>query len=144
MIGTGQGYFKLAGGFRSRQQDDSPRSLQSRDGESASAPSMPAASSAAALTPVAGAASASAALVDGTSNGSSVAVGDGSGDGGRSGAAADGVLVVAFGSAPGVPNWGGLLKRLAADLEQSLGLGFDVLYVVDGGRQWYSGMKNLF
>ncbi len=50
-------------------------------------------------------------------------------------------LVVAFGSAPGVPNWGGLLKRVelagAADPNWQ---SFDVLFVVDGSRSWYDGM----
>ena len=49
-------------------------------------------------------------------------------------------LVVAFGSAPGVPNWGGLLKRVdlagAADPDWQ---SFDVLFIVDGSRSWYNG-----
>jgi len=67
------------------------------------------------------------------------------------------VLVVAFGSAPGVPNWGGLLKKLKTDLatrgENNVGgagakaaaavahanAGFDVLYVADTSRSWYGG-----
>ena len=55
--------------------------------------------------------------------------------------AEDSALVVAFGSAPGVPNWGGLLKRVelagAADPDWQ---SFDVLFVVDGSRSWYDGM----
>ena len=67
------------------------------------------------------------------------------------------VLVVAFGSAPGVPNWGGLLKKLRDDVRargaNNVGgagagaaaavtaarLGFDVLYVADTARSWYGG-----
>lgn len=48
-------------------------------------------------------------------------------------------LVVAFGSAPGTPNWGGLLRRVrdtAADVTHN---SFDVLYVVDPYRSWYGG-----
>jgi hypothetical protein len=53
------------------------------------------------------------------------------------------VLVVAFGSAPGVPNWGGLLRRVRAsgsadDEDAALGA-FDALFVVDPARQWYCG-----
>ena len=55
--------------------------------------------------------------------------------------AEDSALVVAFGSAPGVPNWGGLLKRveLAGTADPSW-QSFDVLFVVDGSRSWYDGM----
>ena len=67
------------------------------------------------------------------------------------------VLVVAFGSAPGVPNWGGLLKKLRDDVcargANNVGgagagaaaavtaarLGFDTLYVADTARSWYGG-----
>lgn len=67
------------------------------------------------------------------------------------------VLIVAFGSAPGVPNWGGLLKKLKIDVDargkNNLGgagafaaaavhaakQGFDVLYVADTARSWYGG-----
>lgn len=58
-------------------------------------------------------------------------------------------LVVAFGSAPGTPNWGGLLSRVyaAAAEDQApceegafvAGAQFDVLYVVDPCRAWYGG-----
>lgn len=59
-------------------------------------------------------------------------------------------LVVAFGSAPGTPNWGGLLSRVyaAAAKEGEQGSSnsqlvpaaqFDVLYVVDPCRAWYGG-----
>jgi hypothetical protein len=49
-------------------------------------------------------------------------------------------LVVAFGSAPGVPNWGGLLKRVELAGAGQPGWGsFDVLFVVDGSRSWYAG-----
>jgi hypothetical protein len=67
------------------------------------------------------------------------------------------ILIVAFGSAPGVPNWGGLLKKLRNDVvsrgEKNVGgaganaalavqcarLGFDILYVSDTARSWYGG-----
>ena len=49
------------------------------------------------------------------------------------------VLVVAFGSAPGVPNWGGLLKKVRAAATEDEHLNFDVLYVVDPARGWYRG-----
>ena len=59
---------------------------------------------------------------------------------GADGRSADSAVVVAFGSAPGVPNWGGLLKRVelagAADPDWQ---SFDVLFVVDGARSWYDG-----
>jgi len=45
------------------------------------------------------------------------------------------VLIVSFGSAPGVPNWGGLLKKLAKNI--SAGDSYDVLYVCDVERSWY-------
>ena len=55
--------------------------------------------------------------------------------------AEDSALVVAFGSAPGVPNWAGLLKRVelagAVDPDWE---SFDVLFVVDGSRSWYDGV----
>lgn len=49
------------------------------------------------------------------------------------------VLVVAFGSAPGVPNWGGLLNRVRLAAESTQEKIFDVLYVVDPYRSWYGG-----
>lgn len=51
------------------------------------------------------------------------------------------VLIVAFGSAPGTPNWGGALKRVRDDFdkESHANISFDVLYVVDPDRSWYSG-----
>lgn len=55
------------------------------------------------------------------------------------GAAGDRVLVVAFGSAPGVPNWGGLLARVSKAAQDAAHECFDVLFVVDPGRSWYSG-----
>ena len=58
---------------------------------------------------------------------------DGSGATGRRG------LVVAFGSAPGEPNWGGLLSRIRKNASDSAHAKFDVLYVVDGARSWYNG-----
>ena len=49
------------------------------------------------------------------------------------------VLVVSFGSAPGTPNWGGLLKKVRAAAEAPQEENFDVLYVVDPARSWYGG-----
>ncbi len=55
--------------------------------------------------------------------------------------AEDSALVVAFESAPGVPNWGGLLKRVElAGAANPNWQSFDVLFVVDGSRSWYDGM----
>ncbi|XP_024516937.1 uncharacterized protein LOC112341277 isoform X1 [Selaginella moellendorffii] len=52
------------------------------------------------------------------------------------------VLVVAFGSAPGVPNWGGLLSRVKKEMEASgVTPAFDILYVVDSWRSWYTQNK---
>eukprot|EP00850_Spirogloea_muscicola_P006706 SM000032S12090 [mRNA] locus=s32:469697:474853:- [translate_table: standard] len=49
------------------------------------------------------------------------------------------VLVVAFGSAPGVPNWAGLLKKVRANMkDDNVVPAFDTLYVVDPARSWYS------
>eukprot|EP00850_Spirogloea_muscicola_P011471 SM000071S21095 [mRNA] locus=s71:323765:328953:- [translate_table: standard] len=49
------------------------------------------------------------------------------------------VLVVAFGSAPGVPNWAGLLKKVRAHMkDDNVVPAFDTLYVVDPARSWYS------
>ena len=66
----------------------------------------------------------------------------GSGRAGRSGgyftlhsaAAPADTLVVAFGSAPGVPNWGGVLKKVRHCSQAP----FDILYVVDPARSWYT------
>ena len=49
------------------------------------------------------------------------------------------VLVVSFGSAPGTPNWGGLLRKVRAAAETPQEQEFDVLYVVDPCRSWYEG-----
>jgi Leucine-rich repeat (LRR) protein len=49
------------------------------------------------------------------------------------------VLVIAFGSAPGVPNWGGALRRVREAAETAAEADFDVLYVVDPARGWYGG-----
>ena len=50
------------------------------------------------------------------------------------------VLVVAFGSAPGVPNWGRLLDRVAESMRTAADrTPFDVYFVVDPGRQWFGG-----
>ena len=46
---------------------------------------------------------------------------------------------MAFGSAPGVPNWGGLLSRVRKAAQDSAHDCFDILYVVDPARSWYSG-----
>ena len=48
-------------------------------------------------------------------------------------------LVVAFGSAPCVPNWGGLLKRVKELCTDPAHRCFDVLFVVDPSRAWYEG-----
>jgi hypothetical protein len=48
------------------------------------------------------------------------------------------VLVVTFASAPGVPNWGGVLGKLARESTPEEKC-FDILFVCDGGRNWYSG-----
>ena len=57
----------------------------------------------------------------------------------RDSVAGDRALVVAFGSAPGVPNWGGLLSRVLAAAEDAAHECFDVLYIVDPARSWYNG-----
>ena len=49
------------------------------------------------------------------------------------------MLVVAFGSAPGVPNWAGLLSRMRKSAQDPAHECFDVLYVVDPARSWYNG-----
>lgn len=51
------------------------------------------------------------------------------------------VLIVSFGSAPGVPNWGGLLKKLRKKVGERDGKSYDVLYVCDVERSWYVGNK---
>lgn len=52
------------------------------------------------------------------------------------------VVVVTFGSAPGVPNWGGLLRRTrSAMVAENIKPAFDILYVVDGRRSWYTENK---
>ena len=51
------------------------------------------------------------------------------------------VLVVSFGSAPGVPNWGGLLPRIRKVAAEPAHEAFDILYVVDPERSWYSGAR---
>ena len=48
-------------------------------------------------------------------------------------------LVVSFGSAPGTPNWGGVLGRVRAAAKTPAEADFDVLYVVDPHRAWYRG-----
>ncbi|GLC33409.1 hypothetical protein PLESTB_000072400 [Pleodorina starrii] len=49
------------------------------------------------------------------------------------------LLVVAFGSAPGTPNWGGLLSKVYRAATAEEGRYFDVLYVADPARDWYGG-----
>ena len=50
------------------------------------------------------------------------------------------VLVVSFASAPGVPNWGGLLPRIRKAATEPAHQAFDILYVVDPERSWYNGV----
>ena len=50
-------------------------------------------------------------------------------------------LVVSFGSAPGVPNWGGLLPRIRTASAHPAHQAFDILYVVDPERAWYNGAR---
>jgi Leucine-rich repeat (LRR) protein len=56
------------------------------------------------------------------------------------------VLVVAFGSAPGTPNWGGALRRVREDFDRDshADINYDVLYVVDPERSWYHGGDDRF
>ena len=49
------------------------------------------------------------------------------------------VLVVSFGSAPGTPNWGGVLSRVGKTAETPEQADFDVVYIVDPFRSWYQG-----
>eukprot|EP00878_Enallax_costatus_P005986 GHUV01006278.1.p2 GENE.GHUV01006278.1~~GHUV01006278.1.p2 ORF type:complete len:465 (+),score=146.42 GHUV01006278.1:1741-3135(+) len=56
-----------------------------------------------------------------------------------SGCLGDHVLVVAFGSAPGLPNWGGVMRQVYAAAEAPDHTNFDVLYMVDSHRSWYCG-----
>ena len=49
------------------------------------------------------------------------------------------VLVVVFGSAPGVPNWGKLLDRVAESMRAEDGVPFDSYFVADPLREWYRG-----
>ena len=63
----------------------------------------------------------------------------GSGSACQGAAPGDRALAVAFGSAPGVPNWGGLLSRVRKAAQDSAHDCFDILYVVDPARSWYSG-----
>ena len=52
------------------------------------------------------------------------------------------LLVVTFASAPGVPNWGGVLSKLAAKSTPAE-KDFDIFFVCDGGRTWYSGNPSI-
>ncbi|KAL3161282.1 hypothetical protein ABBQ38_009638 [Trebouxia sp. C0009 RCD-2024] len=54
------------------------------------------------------------------------------------------LLVVSFGSAPGLPNWGGLLKKVYNSMTQPALRHFDTLYVVDPTRSWYYGGDDRF
>eukprot|EP00198_Chlamydomonas_reinhardtii_P001847 XP_001691183.1 predicted protein [Chlamydomonas reinhardtii] len=54
-------------------------------------------------------------------------------------ASSNDVLVVAFGSAPGTPNWGGLLGKVYKAAQSAAESYFDVLYVADPSRDWYGG-----
>ncbi|KAK9918296.1 hypothetical protein WJX75_002936 [Coccomyxa subellipsoidea] len=56
-----------------------------------------------------------------------------------SGVVGERVLVVSFASAPGVPNWGGLVERIRKEAKEPVQKCYDVLYVVDAGRSWYDG-----
>ena len=49
------------------------------------------------------------------------------------------LLVVAFASAPGLPNWGGLLRKVYDGMAEPAHQCFDTLYVVDPSRSWYHG-----
>jgi Leucine-rich repeat (LRR) protein len=56
------------------------------------------------------------------------------------------VLIVAFGSAPGTPNWGGALRRVREDFDSDsqADVNYDILYVVDPERSWYHGGDDRF
>lgn len=54
------------------------------------------------------------------------------------------LLVVAFGSAPGEPNWAGLLGRVGKDAGADTRNIFDTLYVVDPRREWFGGCGDGF
>ncbi|KAG0555451.1 hypothetical protein KC19_12G170000 [Ceratodon purpureus] len=48
-------------------------------------------------------------------------------------------VIVAFGSAPAVPNWAGLLQKVKAEMKKKqLTSTFDILFVVDSKRSWYT------
>lgn len=51
--------------------------------------------------------------------------------------------MVSFASAPGVPNWGGLVERIRKEAKEPVHKCYDVLYVVDAGRSWYDGAQSL-
>ena len=51
------------------------------------------------------------------------------------------LLVVSFASAPGLPNWGGLLKKVYNSMAEPAHKRFDTLYVVDPTRSWYHGER---
>jgi hypothetical protein len=48
---------------------------------------------------------------------------------------------VAFGSAPGVPNWGRLLQRASDGMANDDERFFDTLFAVDPARGWYQGAQ---
>ena len=47
---------------------------------------------------------------------------------------------MAFASAPGTPNWQGLLRRVREDQDRPAH-DFDILHVVDAARAWYQGQR---
>ena len=49
------------------------------------------------------------------------------------------LLVVSYASAPGLPNWGGLLRKVYEGMSEPAHQCFDTLYVVDPSRSWYHG-----
>ncbi|GBF94601.1 hypothetical protein Rsub_06716 [Raphidocelis subcapitata] len=79
--------------------------------------------------------------VDSSGNGhASSSSGSGSSGGEAPAPSSERVLVVAFGSAPGLPNWGGVLRQVQGSMEADGAVSaFDVLFVVDPFRDWYRG-----
>ena len=53
-------------------------------------------------------------------------------------------LVITFASAPGLPNWGGLLRKVHQNAAEPAHQCFDTLYVVDPSRSWYDGETPAF
>lgn len=53
-------------------------------------------------------------------------------------------VIVAFGSAPAVPNWAGLLSKVKAEMKRKQATStFDILFVVDSKRSWYTHEDNV-